>query len=152
MVNLIKLISLVVSSILLLVIGIFVYLFFSTQLPDTEGMHRFYLSRQTEFERINRENIANLKTGKPIDLKENKKVGYLRISAELKPSISINYFTHQRGFGVGAFGTGIAYLETPPDKIYANLEAMVEDAGPIEGFLGYSPISPGWYYFRWELD
>jgi len=115
-------------------------------------MQRFYLSRQAEFEKINIENISRLTAEQPIDTKQNKKVGYIRMSAELKPAVSIKYYTHQRGFGVGAFGTGVAYLETPPNKLYASLEAMAEDSGPIEGFVGYGHITGDWYYFRWELD
>lgn len=145
-------ISICLAAILLFTIGIFGYLYFTTQLPNTEEMHSFYSSRQVKFEKINIENISRLIAGQPIDLKENKKVGYIRMSAELKPTISIKYYTHQRGFGVGAFGTGIAYLETPPNKIYASLEAMTEESGPIEGFVGYGHITGNWYYFRWELD
>ena len=54
--------------------------------------------------------------------------------------------------GVGTFGTGIAWLENPPDKIYPDLEAMKKDAGPIEGFVGFGNLSGNWYYFRRELD
>jgi len=37
---------------------------------------------------------------------------------------------------VASFGTGIAYLEKQPKKIYHSLEAMHQHAGEIEGFIG----------------
>ncbi len=53
---------------------------------------------------------------------------------------------------MASFGTGIAYLEKPPTKIYPSLEAMRQDAGEVEGFLGYGHLSNNWYYFLWEAD
>jgi len=145
-------IAICLAAILLFIIVIFGYLYFTTKLPNTEEMNSFYSFRQAKFEKINNEIISRLIAGQLIDLKKNKEVGYFRMSAELKPTISIKYYTHQRGFGVGAFGNGIAYLETPPNKIYANLEAMGKDSGAIEGFVGYGRITDHWYYFHWELD
>ncbi|MEN8107285.1 MAG: hypothetical protein ABFS22_04690 [Pseudomonadota bacterium] len=73
------------------------------------------------------------------------------MEAALKP-LSIKYYTHRRGFGVGTFGTGIAWLENPPDKICPGLEAMKQDDRQIEGFVGFGHLSGNWYYFRGELD
>jgi len=150
--RIIKGISICLAVILLFTFGIFGYFYFTTQLPNTAEMQSFYLSRQAKFEKNNTVNISRLIAGQPINLKENKNVGYFRMSAVLKPAVSIHYYTHQRGFGVGALGTGIAYLETPPDKIYTSLEAMADISGPIEGFVGYGHITGRWYYFHWEID
>jgi len=61
---------------------------------------------------------------------------YRYVEATLFLFPSIKYYTHFRGIGVASFGTGIAYLEKPPNKIYHGLEAMHQHAGEIEGFLG----------------
>ena len=65
----------------------------------------------------------------------------------------MRYYTHLRGIGVGAFGTGIAYIDPVVErKLYPTLEAMTDDAKEVEGFIGYSKISNNWYSFFWEAD
>ena len=140
--RILKILTLTLTSLLLLVLGLFGYLFFSTQLPNTEEMHKFYSSHHADLDKENKEIIS----------KENRKIGYFNVEATLNPSISIKYYTHQQGFGVGAYGTGIAYLEIPPHKLYASLEEMNKDSNSMEGFVGFGLLSHNWYYFRWELD
>jgi hypothetical protein len=147
-----RILVITLAIILLLVTGIFAYLFFVAKLPDTEGMQSYFSSRQAEFERINTEIILRLKAGQPINSKEYKKAGYLGVEAVLNSSISIKYYTHRLGVGLGVFGRGIAYLGTPPNKLYPSLEAMVNDSRSVEGFVGYGRLSNNWYYFSWELD
>jgi hypothetical protein len=132
-----------------------VYLIFIARLPDTKEMHSYFLSHQAEFEKENTEIISRLKAEQAINSNENMKPVYFRLEAALKPSLSIKYYTHQLGIGLGAFGTGIAYLETPPNIIYSGLEEMVEDSRATEGFVGFGQLSSkssNWYYFFWEID
>jgi hypothetical protein len=74
---------------------------------------------------------------------------WLRASPPLQ---GLLFITHQRGFGVGAFGTGVAHLATTPDKLYRDLEAMHEDARSVEGFVGFTEFGDGWYGLLWEAD
>ena len=150
--RILKILTLTLTSLLLLVLGLFGYLFFSTQLPNTEEMHKFYSSHHADLDKENKEIISKVMAGQPINSKENRKIGYFNVEATLNPSISIKYYTHQQGFGVGAYGTGIAYLEIPPHKLYASLEEMNKDSNSMEGFVGFGLLSHNWYYFRWELD
>ncbi len=133
-------------------IGLFVYLFLLHQLPKTEEMQKYYFERQSEFEKINNLILSKLKAAESIESKRNKALGYRYIETTSLPFPSVKYYTHFRGIGVASFGTGIAYLEKPPNKIYPSLEAMRRDADEIEGFLGYGHLSNHWYYFLWEAD
>ena len=147
-----KIVAVIFKSLLIIVIGFVGYLYFSTLLPNTEEMRQYYSNRQDEFETENLKIIADLKAGQIINSKENKEIGYLYVQAILKPSISIKYYTHWRGFGVGAFGPRNAYLENPPYRIYSSLEDMDNDYKSTDGFVGFGTLSPNWYYFRWNTD
>ena len=97
---------------------------------------------------------------KPITLLADSEIGYKWVETEPKPDVYqagepliVRYYTHLRGIGVGAFGTGIAYIDPRmQEKTYPSLEAMINDAKEVEGFIGYSKISDNWYYFFWEAD
>jgi len=137
---------------IVIVAGMFACLYLQHRLPETEEMHGYFAQHQSEFKTTNRLLLSQLKTSESIDPKQPDAVAYRHIEATRLPSAVIRYFTHFRGIGVASFGTGIAYLEKSPDKLYPDLQAMQQEATEVEGFLGYGHLSGNWYYFRWEAD
>ena len=78
-------------------------------------------------------------------------LGYFTFDARREP-FRVLYYTSRSGLGVGAYGTGLAYLEEPPERLYSGIEAMREAARAVEGFIGFGGIEGDWYYFFWEAD
>ena len=148
----IKILAALLLTLLLIIAGLLVYIDFSTRLPDTKGMEEYYSQHKELFSERTAEIILSLKAGREIDTNRRDEIGYFRVDAALEPSVLVKYYTHQRGFSVGAYGNGIAYLEMPPARLYGSLQQMVEDSRAVEGFEGFGRLSANWYYFRWELD
>jgi hypothetical protein len=142
----------------IIALGFLGYLHFSS--PKTAEMKEFFSLHQTAFEQKNGEILAALSQRTAIHSGPDEKVGYRWLEIEPQPEIYrdgdpliVRYYTHMRGIGVGAFGTGIAYLDPSIlEKVYPNLEAMGNDAKEVEGFIGYSPVSGNWHIFYWEAD
>jgi hypothetical protein len=130
------------------------------KLPKTDEMEEFFSLQRTMFEQKNAAILTALLTNKVISPGADKGVGYQWLETEPRSDtyqqgepVIVRYYTHNRGIGVGAFGTGIAYIDPrKKEKIYPSLEDMAPDAKKIEGFIGYSHISGNWYSFLWEAD
>ena len=130
------------------------------QLPSTAEMEEFFAAHRSGFEQKNYSILSALAQKETIDLGPDSKVGYQWLEMELKSDsyqdgdpITLRYYTHLRGIGVGAFGTGIAYIDPSiQTKNYPSLEAMADDAKKVEGFVGYSHIAENWHTFFWKAD
>jgi len=145
----IKIISILLAISTSVIVGGIVVLYFNFKLPTTIEMRNYFSSHQSEFENKNAEILAVLAAGGHVDSGGNAKVGYLGLQATSEPSAQIMYFTHRAGIGVGSFGTGIAYLESQPVTLYPSLEAMRDDGGKDDGFVGFGRLSGKWYFFFW---
>ena len=140
-------------------VTIFIYGYRLHTLPTTAEMKSFFASHQSAFRQKNGEILSRLKQHQPISFKADPATGYrwIKISPagedQYQQPVIVRYYTHQRGIGVGGFGTGIAYID-PEIKIksYPSLEAMKVEAKKVEGFIGYTPIAENWYLFFWEAD
>lgn len=130
------------------------------QPPTTAEMEEFFTTHRIGFAQKNAAILSALAQKTTINSGADAKVGYKWLETQPKPEffqdgepIIIRYYTHLRGIGVGAFGTGIAYIDPSiQEKNYPSLEAMTDDAKKVEGFVGYSHITDNWYYFFWEAD
>jgi hypothetical protein len=121
-------------------------------LPNTREMHDYFATHQTSFEHVTQDIITALDKHGEIgdELKTGAHYKILTIISR-EPKI-IRYHTHTKGFAMGMYGTGIVFFEVPPEKAYANIEDMYDDARAVEGFEGYSLIKGNWYTFLWEVD
>lgn len=139
-------------------LGVLGIRFFSA--PTTADMEDFFTNHKLAFEEKNRGLLTALSHQTAISSDGDTKIGYRWLEIEPKPEtyqngdpVIVRYYTHLQGIGVGAFGTGIAYLDPRrEEKRYPSLEAMMEDRKGVEGFIGYSRISGNWYSFFWEAD
>ena len=145
-----KIISILLAISTSVIVGGIVGLYFLFKLPTTIEMRNYFSSHQSEFERKNAEILPVLAAGGQVDSESNSKVGYLWIRATSEPSAQVMYFTHRAGFGVGSFGTGIAYLETQPVTLYPSIEAMRVEGSKDDGFVGFGRLSGKWYFFFWN--
>ena len=149
---------LAVILIAIIALGIVGYHLFSS--PTTIEMKEFFSKNQSAFAQRNVEILSAVAQEKSVNSNGDADVGYrwLEVQPELHSyqngdPLIVRYYTHLRGIGVGAFGTGIAYLDPRvEEQIYPNLEAMTNDAKKVEGFIGYSKIADNWYCFFWEAD
>ncbi|SHJ99305.1 hypothetical protein SAMN02745165_03709 [Malonomonas rubra DSM 5091] len=149
---------LVVLLISIIALGFIGYRQFT--LPKTAEMEEFFSRQRAMFKQKNAAILTALSTNTAIASGADKDVGYQWLETEPRPdsyqqggSVTVRYYTHIRGVGVGAFGTGIAYIDPArKEKIYPTLEDMASDAKKVEGFIGYSHISGNWYSFFWEAD
>ncbi|MBW2710117.1 MAG: hypothetical protein JRD04_12835, partial [Deltaproteobacteria bacterium] len=147
---------LAIFLVVFIVLAILSYNQFS--LPTSTEMDNYFLEHQEAFKQKNDSILAALQLQKPITLLADSEIGYKWVEIEPKPNVYqagkpliVRYYTHLRGIGVGAFGTGIAYIDPRiEEKEYPDLEAMIDDTKKVEGFIGYSKISDNWYYFFWE--
>ena len=147
--------TILVASVALGIVG---YRLFS--LPTTAEMSEFFSENQSAFVLKNAEILSAVAQKKSINLQADAGIGYRWL--EVQPDshsyqnsdpITVRYYTHMRGIGVSAFGTGIAYLDSEIEKnIYPSLETMINLAKNVEGFIGYSHIVDNWYSFFWEAD
>ncbi len=137
-----------------IVIFFVVWLFLGQEeaLPTTDGMKGYFAQHQVVLQRVNVEILAALSEGKQMDPALAKGEVYQFLQLRSTPMPMVNYHTHVKGFGLGSYGTGIAYSPSAPEKIYENLEVMRPDAAAVEGFVGYTHISGDWYAFFWEAD
>jgi hypothetical protein len=123
-------------------------------------MTEFFSLHQTAFEQKNGEILAALSQRTAIHSGPEEKEVYRWLEIEPKPEVYrdgdpliVRYYTHMRGLGVGAFGTGIAHLDPRmQEKTYPSLETMGDDAKKTEGFIGYSRMSGDWHSFFWEAN
>ncbi len=139
-------------------LGVLGMRFFSA--PTTTNMEDFFTNHKLAFEEKNRELLTALSQQITVSSEGDTMIGYRWVEVEPKQEIYqkgdpviVRYYTHLKGIGVGAFGTGIAYLDPRrEEKSYPDFEAMMEDRKGAEGFIGYSRISGNWYSFFWEAD
>ncbi len=136
---------------LALVLGVALYAMFHEPMPNAGTMRLLFVDRQLAFERRNEELLRAAAEGRPYDTGPDNRIGYRFVRRVADPP-GFEYITHIEGVGTGAFGTGIAYLEKPPKKLYPSIEAMTDDAKAVEGFVGYGAIRPPWYFFLREAD
>lgn len=130
------------------------------QTPTTAEMEEFFAAHQVGFEKKNAAILTALAKKTVIDSSADTQIGCQWIETQPRPDsyqkgepVKIRYYTHLRGIGVSAFGTGIAYIAPAnQEKNYPNLEAMRSEAKKIEGFVGYSHIIGNWHSFLWEAD
>jgi hypothetical protein len=129
-------------------------------IPQTAELHEIFADKRNAYETHAANTREAMSKREPIDSAANAQIGYLWLEVEPEPAtyndgdpIVLRYYTHARGIGVGAFGTGIAYLD-PGLRVqnYPDIETMREDARKVEGFIGYSRISGNWYAFYWKAD
>ena len=120
-------------------------------LPNEKDLTTLYETNAGAFEARTAEIREAVATSSSITKRRDEVLGYFAVEAHAQP-FSVLYYTHSSGIGVGAYGTGLAYFEEPPEHVYANLEAMKPDAAAVEGFRGYGPIRDNWYYVFWEVD
>lgn len=137
----------VLVSVVLAIAGIGLYLQY--RLPSTADMETFFHEHRAELER---RNIEVLAAAGDVESGPDPRAGYRFLEVRREPPRAVRYFTHLRGIGVSAFGTGIAWLESPPEKVYSSLEAMLDDSAMTERFIGYGRLEGSWYYFLWEAD
>ncbi|MFC1524133.1 hypothetical protein ACFL6N_05010 [Thermodesulfobacteriota bacterium] len=133
-----------------------VLLFRSYSLPDSAQMQEYFHQHRESLAAANREILASMAPDGHLQAgvtdKQAKLLDIEFIETNSRFPLEIRYHTHVRGIGVGAYGTGIAFLELPPLRLYSNLENMAEDAAQEEGFTGYCAITENWYSFLWEAD
>lgn len=130
------------------------------KIPTTAEMEEFFTAHQINFEEKNAAILANLQKNNTINTGPDSQIGYQWLEIQPFPDsyqtgepVTIRYYTHLKGIGVGAFGTGIAYIDhARQEKIYPSIEAMQNDAKNVEGFVGYSSITENWYSFYWKAD
>lgn len=123
--------------------------YFSNSRPSAQEMKDYFLERQSAFEGKNAELLSAISENREIEKGTDEHVGYQWLKLTYEPNIQIRYYTDSLGIGVGSFGTGLAYLQSPPDKTYPDFESMYDDARRVEGFIGYTHILDNWYSFLW---
>jgi hypothetical protein len=149
-----------IAVFLISIIGLGIIGYTRFRSPTTAEMAEFFFEHQSMFEQKNVAILSALSQKAEIDSGPNTEVGYRWLETQPAPyayqdsePMMVRYYTHLRGIGVGAFGTGIAYFDPGiQEKTYPSLEAMKNDAGKVEGFVGYCRISGNWHSFFWEAD
>ncbi|MBU1564983.1 MAG: hypothetical protein KJ630_05060 [Proteobacteria bacterium] len=124
--------------------------------PSLSDMQEYFTNHQEFFETTNNQIMSTMLSGKTFVPKESgsyKNILWLKVIGDkVDQDFQVRYFTHIKGIGVGSYGTGIAYLNSPPKMIYGDFESMNKDASEEEGFVGYCSIKGPWYIFFWEAD
>ena len=146
---LLRVVAIIAALIVLLVIAVQLL---NPPLPDSAEMQAYFAERRDAFERRHAEVSAALAANKSVITGTNDAVGYEFLMRSHSPREGVIFITHKRGIGVGMSGTGVAYLNSPPEKTYPDLKAMYPDAKAVEGFVGFSHIQGNWYYLLWEAD
>ena len=147
--GLLAVVGAVVALLLLLIIGTAFYT--HEEIPSTQDIKAVFFDKRMEYEERTAQIRKAIEANEKLDRDGDEILGYSRFSFKKEP-FSVLYYTTNSGFGVGAFGAGIAYFEEVPDNLFASMEEMAEPAAEVEGFYGYGPIEGNWYYFRWEAD
>ena len=148
-----KLLLKILATFLILVIVAILGLAFIaySPLPSDEEMVALYRNNVHEYENRTNQIRASIMNNESFGSHRDEALGYYALDVRKSP-FSVFYYTHSSGIGVGAYGTGLAYFDEAPDRIYENLSAMKPDASAAEGFRGYAPIDGHWYYAFWEAD
>ena len=120
-------------------------------LPNEAEIIALYQANAEAYEKRTDEIRETLKQKKSPGPIRDEKLGYFAIEARNSP-FSVLYYTHSSGIGVGAYGTGLAYLTQVPNPVYRSFKEMREAASKVEGFRGYGSINGRWYYALWEVD
>ena len=124
-------------------------------LPSTSDLQSYFAAHREDFNRINQRIINIVSENKKLSLDEESKfaeilgIKFIEVLSADPPGVK--YYSHKRGIGVASYGTGIAYLYTPPAKVYSAFETMKEDAKD-EGFIGFCKLEDNWYSFLWAAD
>ena len=152
--------KLILVVLLIAIIGFGIVGYNSFKVPSTVEMVDFFSTHRGGLEQKKVAMLSALEQKQVISLGADTQLGYRWLEIEPQPDsylpgepVTIRYYTHLRGIGVGGFGTGIAYIDSAKsEKIYPSIEAMSEAAKQVEGFIGYSRIVDNWYCFLWEAD
>lgn len=114
-----------IAVVLTVIVGLGVLFYSHYRLPTTAEMEDFFSKHRSAFERKNADVLFAVSQNRAIDSGPDTEIGYQFLEIRPESPLMVKYFTHVRGIGVGAFGTGIAYLESPPGKTARRVSALL---------------------------
>ena len=147
--TLLKILATLVGLLIIAVVALILFAY--SPLPTVDEIEELYTLHREGYAARTAEIRAKLEKGEAPGNRVDETLGYFAYETRSAP-FSVTYLTHSSGIGVGAYGTGLAYFDAPPEKIYGSVESMKQDMAAVEGFRGYLRIAEDWYFVLWEAD